>query len=194
MTTPVLTTQVATNAPTLSPSTAAPTDAPTCGPTTASPTFAPTTATPTDAPTFAPTTASPTFAPTTAIPTDAPVTSAPTVATTEAAATTQAATSGLNLVGSGWCRPGCLSSSCKVNGFRKDNSNFDECFATCLATVGCVGFAISDADHSYPNRCYVHGLQDIAVPSGWTPYVKSHYVIEQASGANKVSCYNLDSA
>jgi len=166
--------------------------------TTSAPSVSPSTAAPTDAPTFAPTTAIPTFAPTTATPTEAPVTSvptdAPTFSTTEAAATTQAATSGLNLVGSGWCRPGCLSSSCKVNGFRKDNSNFDECFSTCLATEGCVGFAISDADHSYPNRCYVHGMQGIAVPSGWTPYVKSHYVIEQASGANKVSCYNLDSA
>merc|ERR1712241_1537802 len=151
-----------------------------------------------DAPTFAPTTAIPTFAPTTATPTEAPVTSvptdAPTFSTTEAAATTQSATSGLNLVGSGWCRPGCLSSSCKVNGFRKDNSNFDECFSTCLATEGCVGFAISAADLSSPNRRYVHGMQGIAVPSGWTPYVKSHYVIQQASGANKVGCYNFDSA
>ena len=70
--------------------------------------------------------------------------------------------SSFELVGIGWCRPdGCnveKDKNCRVDGFFKDNVDFDECITSCLQEPTCTGIGYSNDQHgSVPNRCFVHG-------------------------------------
>ena len=107
------------------------------------------------------------------------------------------------MIGNGWCRAQCQdgSYSCKLNGYRKESSNYDECKTTCNDESACTGFSISDSADEYPNRCYVYG--DVAKFSGnfaesndWTEYlrypkdIKTIFKIESSTGGDeKVLCF-----
>ena len=100
-------------------------------------------------------------------------------------------------MGAGFCRPdGCdiTSPSCRVNGYYKDESSYQECHTTCLEQASCVGFAISESTYSNPNRCYVYvnSWQQIA-PSGWFEYAKLYFDIHTSSNRNGVMCYRIGS-
>ena len=81
-------------------------------------------------------------------------------------------------VGYGWCRPQCYfktqnrysnsgqssNESCRINGYRKESSNYDECKSTCENNLHCTGFAITDSAYRYAlpgditlNECYIYG-------------------------------------
>ena len=96
-------------------------------------------------------------------------------------------------VGAGFCRPsGCdvASSSCRVNGFWKDNSNENECMNACENAAECVGYAFSNSGNSNaPNTCYVYGSSCINTPSGWNNFEYSNYEIVRSSGQQNVQCY-----
>ena len=107
------------------------------------------------------------------------------------------------MVGNGWCRAQCKDGgySCKVNGYRKDSSSYDECKITCNDESACNGFAVSDSSYGYPNRCYVYGdeakfSQTITNSNDWTKYlrypedIKTIFKIESSGGVDqKVRCF-----
>ena len=84
---------------------------------------------------------------------------------------------GYAFIGYGWCRPNCdiKKSSCRLNAYKKQSSNYDECKSACNNEVDCTGFAISDSSYFYPNRCYMYGnltsenKANWANPGKWRP-------------------------
>ena len=93
-------------------------------------------------------------------------------------------------VGDGFCRPaGCdiSTSSCRVNGYSKDGSNYHECKTECLNELTCVGFSISNGAYAHPNRCIVYGTVSSKV--GWSSEPNNYFDIQTTSGGNGVDCY-----
>ena len=99
-------------------------------------------------------------------------------------------------VGNGWCRPdGCdihLDPACRINGYFKDESNSNECKLKCSNEASCAGYAISNEQYSYPNRCYVYGHFSSADSfSEWNSYPQHHFIPSKTAtnGDNKVECF-----
>ena len=93
-------------------------------------------------------------------------------------------------IGDEFCRPaGCdiSSSSCRVNGYWKDESNYEECKTECISDLACIGIAVSDDTYNYPNRCYVYGTVSSKV--GWNSYLQNYFDVHTSTGRNGVDCY-----
>ena len=100
----------------------------------------------------------------------------------------------LESVGVGWCSPyGChqFNQSCRINGYYKDGSTYQECKTTCLNESTCIGFAISEQTYiAAPNRCYVYGnisFEDGQI--GWIAYPKNYFDIQTSTTSVGVHCY-----
>ena len=101
-----------------------------------------------------------------------------------------------SLIGSGWCRPNCniRSSTCRMNAYRKIQSNYDECRAYCYDESTCSGFAISVSTYKYPNFCLLYGnisSETITPKNGWTARPNKNHapVVSKASGHKGVRCF-----
>ena len=97
------------------------------------------------------------------------------------------------LVGVGWCRASNCEDhpySCRVNGYRKDGSDYIECQETCLDEASCNGFAISHATYPIPNRCYVYGNVSRKNESdGWEAFPQNQIDIQLSNDVLGVRCY-----
>lgn len=100
------------------------------------------------------------------------------------------------MVGNGWCRPNCniRSSSCRLNGYLKKDSNHKDCKTYCYNEPSCTGYSISKPSYAYPNRCYVYGnikSEIVTSSNGWVPHQKytQGSVIYKTSGHRGVSCF-----
>ena len=80
------------------------------------------------------------------------------------------------------------SSSCRVNGYFKDGSNYEECQTACLNELTCIGFAISNDGFKFPNRCYIHG--SMSSKASWRSYPQEFIEISTTDARWKgVDCY-----
>ncbi len=101
-------------------------------------------------------------------------------------------------MGPGWRRPdGCdvRSSSCRVNGYYKHGSSYQECSLTCLGHTSCAGFAISESTYRLsPNKCYVHGsFSQQNTPYGWVEHPNLNFDVHTSSNHSGVMCYKTGS-
>ena len=105
--------------------------------------------------------------------------------------------SSFELVGIGWCRPdGCnveKDKNCRVDGFFKDNVDFDECITSCLQEPTCTGIGYSNDQHgSVPNRCFVHGNTSSTNRfSEWYKFSRSQETLPTtSSGLENSKCWS----
>ena len=102
---------------------------------------------------------------------------------------------GISPVGKGWCRPyGCdiTNRNCRVNGFYKDGSSYQDCSTTCLTEIACVGFALSDETSAFPNRCFVYGnIWQQNTSSGWVESPQQYFDIHTSNKQRAVTCYSI---
>ena len=109
-----------------------------------------------------------------------------------------------HLIGDGWCRPNCVvsDSDCRINAYRKESSNYEECKSACIDEEDCTGFAISDitfwsSNGEVSKRCYVYGnissedTANWADPDVWSSYPYSTYGFEvySTNGQRGIRCF-----
>ena len=99
-------------------------------------------------------------------------------------------------VGAGWCRPkGCdvNKDTCRVNGYYKNGTNYQDCRATCLNESTCTGFAISE--HTFdvePNRCFIYGnISFNNELSGWIASPSKYFDIHTSYKDGGGRCYKM---
>ena len=104
--------------------------------------------------------------------------------------------SDFEFIGSGWCRPdGCdvmKDRKCRVDGYFKDQVDFNECLKSCLEEPTCTGFAYSNEQHhKVPNRCFVHGNTSWTGSfSDWDTFsVLQEFLPTKASGHENSKCW-----
>ena len=82
--------------------------------------------------------------------------------------------------------------TCRVDGYFKDDVEFDECIMGCLQEPTCTGFAHSNEQHSkVPNRCFVHGnISWTDSFSDWDTFsVLQEFLPTKASGHENSNCW-----
>ena len=81
---------------------------------------------------------------------------------------------------------------CRVDGYFKDDVDFNECLMGCLQEPTCTGFAYSNDQHSkVPNRCFVHGNTSLAGAfSDWDTFsVLQEFLPSKASRHENSKCW-----